>query len=71
VIDDYMAQINSAMDTDARADLYRELQVYMRENPPFIYLYFPNAFEAINSSVQDYRPRPAEDYNLWYTWVAE
>lgn len=71
VIDDYMAQINSTMDTEARADVYRELQVYMRENPPFIYLYSPNAFEAINGRVQDYRPRPAEDYNLWYTWVVE
>jgi peptide/nickel transport system substrate-binding protein len=71
VIDDYIAQINTTMDTEARADVYRELQVYMRENPPFIYLYSPNAFEAINGRVQDYRPRPAEDYNLFYTWVAE
>ncbi len=70
VIDDLLAKISTEMDTDARADLYVELQEYMRENPPFIYLYSPNAFEAINSRVQDYRPRPAEDYNLFYTWVA-
>jgi peptide/nickel transport system substrate-binding protein len=70
VIDDYLAQINTEMDTEARADIYGELQVYMRENPPFIYLYSPNAFEAVNTRVQDYRPRAAEDYNLFYTWVA-
>jgi peptide/nickel transport system substrate-binding protein len=58
------------MDTDTRAEIYGDLQVYMRENPPFIYLYSPNAFEAINTRVQDYRPRGAEDYNLFYTWVA-
>jgi peptide/nickel transport system substrate-binding protein len=51
--------------------LYGELQVYMQENPPFIYLYSPNAFEAINTRVQDYRPRGAEEYYLFYTWVAE
>lgn len=71
VIDDYLAKINGEMDTDARAALYVGLQQYMRENPPFIYLYSPNVFEAINNRVHDYRPRPAEDYNLFYTWVAE
>ena len=43
----------------------------MREEPPFIYLYSPNAFEAVRTRVQDYRPRPAEDYILYYTWVVD
>jgi hypothetical protein len=42
----------------------------MKENPPFIYLYEPMAFEAIRTRVQDYHPRPAEDYWLYETWVA-
>ena len=58
------------MDDNARADLYVELQRYMHENPPFIYLYEPVTFEAINPNVQDHNPYPSEDYFLWETWVA-
>jgi hypothetical protein len=29
------------------------------------------AFEAVRDYVQDYRPRGAEEYHLWYTWVAK
>jgi len=70
-IDRLLGEILLAADTDERAGLYEELQVYMQENPPFIYLYEPNAFEAVNTRVQDYRPRGAEDYYLYYTWVVE
>jgi peptide/nickel transport system substrate-binding protein len=41
----------------------------MVENPPFIYLYEPVAFEAIRDNVQNYKPRGAEEYYLWATWV--
>jgi hypothetical protein len=43
----------------------------MKENPPFIYLYEPLTFEAIRTRVQNYHPRPAEDYFLMNTWVLE
>ena len=42
----------------------------MQEDPPFIYLYEPMTFEAIRTRVQDYMPRPAEDYFLMNTWLA-
>jgi ABC-type transport system substrate-binding protein len=71
VIIDMLGQIATTVDTDAREKLYEDLQVYMQENPPFIYLYEPMAFEAVRDYVQDYRPRAAEDYFLWYTWVAK
>jgi peptide/nickel transport system substrate-binding protein len=64
VIDDYIAQIEVTVDDSERAQLYIELQRYMVENPPFIYLYQPMAFEAVNTAVQNYNPRPAEDYFL-------
>jgi peptide/nickel transport system substrate-binding protein len=67
---EYLNNIATTVDTDARKKLYEDLQVYMQENPPFIYLYEPMAFEAIRDRVQDYRPRPAEEYFLFYTWVA-
>ncbi len=63
-IDDFIAQIEVTVDADERAQLYKDLQAYMIENPPFIYLYEPMAFEAVNSRVQNYNPRPAEDYFL-------
>jgi peptide/nickel transport system substrate-binding protein len=43
----------------------------MRENPPFIYLYEPYTFEAINTRVQNYTPRAAETYFLFDTFVVE
>jgi len=66
---DMLAQIKSTVDQQERAKLYGELQVYMRENPPFIYLYEPYTFEAINTRVQNYKPRPAENYFLFDTFV--
>jgi peptide/nickel transport system substrate-binding protein len=64
-------EIKSTVDQEKRAELYGELQQYMRENPPFIYLYEPYTFEAINTRVQNYTPRPAETYYLFDTFVVE
>ena len=69
VIDGYLAQISTTVDREARKGLYEELQVYMQEDPPFIYLYEPVAFEAVRTRVMDYHPRSAEDYWLYETWV--
>jgi peptide/nickel transport system substrate-binding protein len=68
-IDRLLDEIKGTVDQDARAALYGELQVYMRENPPFIYLYEPIQFEAINTRVQEYKPRSAETYFLYNTFV--
>ena len=43
----------------------------MREDPPFIYLYEPVQFEAINTRVQGYKPRSAETYFLYDTFIVE
>jgi len=65
-------EIKATVDRDARKALYEELQVYMKENPPFIYLYEPIAFEAINTRVQGYKPRSSETYFLFEgTFVIE
>jgi peptide/nickel transport system substrate-binding protein len=69
-IDDLLAQIQATADQDARAALYGELQVYMQEDPPFIYLYQPVAFEAINTRVQGYDPLPFEGYDLFPVFLA-
>ena len=70
VIDDYLAQISTNVNRDERKVLYEDLQVYMQENPPFIYLYEPVVFEAKQTRVMDYFPRSAEDYWLFETYVA-
>jgi peptide/nickel transport system substrate-binding protein len=69
-IDRLLGEIAVEVDIAARTTLYEELQVYMQENPPFIYLYEPFTFEAVRDRVQDYYPRPSEFYYLIDTWVA-
>jgi peptide/nickel transport system substrate-binding protein len=58
-------QVAVTVDTDARAEVYKEIQKLMREDPPFVYLYYPEAFEAVTTRVQNYKPRSAENYFLW------
>ncbi len=68
-IDRLLEKIQATADQDERAAVYEELQVYMQENPPFIYLYQPVAFEAINTRVQGYKPLPFEGYDLVDVYV--
>lgn len=69
VIDDLLDRISVTVDQNERAALYRELHRYMQEDPPFIYLYIPETFEAVRSNVQDYLPRAAEDFFLMFTYL--
>ncbi|MGD9403709.1 MAG: ABC transporter substrate-binding protein [Anaerolineae bacterium] len=69
-IDQYLTDIAQAIDFEERKGLYEDLQVYMQENPPFIYLYQLLTFEAANTRVQNYTPRGAEDYWLMNTSVS-
>ncbi len=66
-----LEQLLNTVDVDARAKLYGEVQTYMRENPPFVYLYYPQAFEGVNKRVSGYAPRGAENYFLWEVSVSE
>ncbi len=59
-----LSRIQQTIDETERAGVYSELHRYTYEDPPFIYLYEPFAFEGINSAVQNYKPRAAEDYFL-------
>lgn len=70
-IAEMLQQIKVTVDQQARAEIYRKLQVYMREDPPFIYLYEPVTFEAINTRVHGYHPRSAETYFLFNVSVDE
>jgi peptide/nickel transport system substrate-binding protein len=66
-----LKKISTEVDPDKRAKLYEEIQVYMKDNPPFIYLYEPMTFEAVRDRVQAYNPRPSEIYYLNETWIAQ
>ncbi|GIW31789.1 MAG: glutathione ABC transporter substrate-binding protein [Meiothermus sp.] len=59
-----IAQAAITTDRNARASLYRQIQRRMFDDPPFVYLYQPVIFEAVNVRVQNYRPRAAEEYYL-------
>lgn len=61
---DLLSRIRTEIDDAAREQLYMELHRYAYENPPFIYLYEPFAFEGVNEAVVDYKPRAAENYYL-------
>jgi peptide/nickel transport system substrate-binding protein len=63
-IDRLLDAIGKTMDDGTRAKLYVDLQRYMQANPPFIYLYEPVTFEAMNAKVKNYRPRAYENYFL-------
>ena len=64
-------QIAQEFDSDARAELYKQLQVYMVDNPPFIYLYEPNSFEATGARVEGYVPNSSELYLAKDIWLTE
>jgi len=70
-LDDLINQVAVTVDQDARAKLYGEIQTIMRDDPPFLYLYQINAFEAVRDRVQNYQPRNAEDYFLWEVSVSD
>jgi len=70
-IDEMLDKIIQTIDREERGRLYTELMRYMKENPPFIYLYQPMTFEAVNKKVKGYRPRPAEQYYLKGVYIEE
>jgi len=57
-------QIRQTVDSDERAKVYTDLQKYMKEDPPFIYLYHLISFEAVRTGVKNYQPRLSEQYYL-------
>ena len=70
VVDQLLLDILATPDDGARAELYRQVQQQMYDDPPFIYLYIPSSFEATSDRVVNYKPRSAEEYWLWDVAVA-
>lgn len=69
-IQDYLDRLSAAFDDEERAQIYSEFHEYLYNDPPFVYLYQPNTFEAINVAVQNYKPRAAENYYLKEVFLA-
>jgi peptide/nickel transport system substrate-binding protein len=57
-------EVKLTPDQDERAEVYTEILRYMNEDPPFVYLYQPLAFEATTERVMGYEPRVSEQYYL-------
>jgi peptide/nickel transport system substrate-binding protein len=70
-LDALIKQVATTVDVDERAALYGEIQQMMRDDPPFIYLYYPEAFEGVTARVENYQPRSAEQYYLWDVSVTD
>lgn len=64
VLVDMVRELELTPDSQERGEVYTRILKYMYEDPPFIYLYAPTAFEAINDRVQNYNPRISEQYYL-------
>lgn len=64
VLVDMVKEVEMTADSGERAEVYTRILQYMHEDPPFIYLYAPTAFEAINDRVVNYNPRISEQYYL-------
>jgi len=64
VLVDMVKEVEMTADSIERAEVYTRILKYMFEDPPFIYLYAPTAFEAINDRVKNYNPRISEQYYL-------
>jgi peptide/nickel transport system substrate-binding protein len=58
-------QIVSTVDVAKRAALYQQMQQLTQTDPPFVYLYYPDSFEATRSRVVGYKPYASEEYYLW------
>jgi peptide/nickel transport system substrate-binding protein len=69
-IQEFLDRISTAVDPEARAGVYSEFHQFLYDDPPFVYLYEPNTFEAINAAVQNYKPRAAENYYLKDVFLA-
>lgn len=63
-LEQMVKQIQQTVDSNERSKLYVKLQKYMHDDPPFIYLYQPLAFEAVRKGVKNYKPRVSEQYYL-------
>ena len=68
---DYLKQLITTLDIGKRTQIYGEVQKYMREDPSFVYLYFPQTFEGVNKRVENYKPRGAENYYLTEVSVSD
>ncbi len=64
VLVEMIREVEKTADSVERGKVYTRIMQYMHENPPFIYLYAPTAFEAINNRVKNYNPRISEQYFL-------
>ena len=59
-----LERIRRTVDREQRAALYAELVRRLHEDPPFLYLYTLNIFEATSAQVSGYQPYASETFHL-------
>lgn len=63
-------EIRQTVAPAVRQTQYLELQQLLHDNPPFIYLYVPEVYQAIQFQVQGYAPRSDGRYDLKTAFLA-
>jgi len=51
-LDDLLTQGQSASDLEARKAVYKQLQAYMADNLPYLFLWYPEEVDVLSSSLQ-------------------
>lgn len=72
-LDDFLTKGQTTNDPAARKQIYKDMQAYMAETLPYLFLWYPQEIDVINSRVQGVAPLNLRDgmhyVNEW--WIAK
>jgi len=67
-VNELAAAAQAELDPRRRAELYREIQQIVREDAPYVPLYWPPAVTAVREGVHGFAILPTANYRLWEVW---
>jgi ABC-type transport system substrate-binding protein len=56
-------------DTEERAEIYREIQTILQEDPPYVWLYSANDMIVADGGVLGFDPRPGRPFWNIRDWI--
>jgi peptide/nickel transport system substrate-binding protein len=67
-VDELLVYGRSVFDVQKRKRAYYEIQEIMRQDPPCIFLYFPDSLEALHKRFEGIEPAPSGIYHNFIKW---
>jgi peptide/nickel transport system substrate-binding protein len=67
-VEDLFEQARTTCDADEQADLYREAQVILQEDQPYLWLFVANDMVAVRGGVQGFEPYPNAPFWNMHEW---